>query len=291
MTLATRMAAAQAAGILALRAVFESWCEELFTLPGAAKVSETELGGVHCDVVEMPGARPDRTILHFHGGGYVIGSPRAYRPLGAVLSRSCEAAVILPDYRLAPEHPSEAPVQDALAAYRALLANGTEPGGVVVSGDSAGGGLALALMIALRDSGEPLPACCVAMSPWTDGTLSGDSVQENADTDPIVIPDLIAAMVAMRFGEDGDRRDPLASPLFADWRGVPALLLFASRAETLRDDSIRVAEKARKAGVDVQLELYDDMVHVWPFFAGRLAEADRAVEQMAAFVNAQVSRR
>jgi acetyl esterase/lipase len=286
--LATRLAAEQAAGIVAMRAIFDAWSAELFTLPEDAELSETELGGVVCAVVRAPGARSARTILHFHGGGFVIGSPAGCRAFGAVLSDRCSARVVLPDYRLAPEHPAAAQMQDAVAAYRALLAGGADPAGVVLSGDSAGGGLALGLLIALRDAGDPLPSCCVAMSPWTDGTLSGDSVRENAEADAIVGAEFLAGLAEMRFGEDGDRRNPLASPLFADWQGVPPLLLFASRAETLRDDSIRLAEKARAAGVAVQLELYDDMVHVWPFFVGQLEEADRAVAQLTAFVNAHL---
>ena len=176
-----------------------------------------------------------------------------------------------------------------MSVYRALLAGGADPANVVISGDSAGGGLALGLLIALRDAGDPLPSCAVAMSPWADGTLSGDSVKANGETDAIVGAEFIGGLADLRFGEDGDRRDPLASPLFADWSGIPPLLLFASQAETLRDDAVRVAERARAAGVEVELELYDDMVHVWLVFAGQLEEADRAVEQVAAFVHAHAS--
>jgi epsilon-lactone hydrolase len=285
-SLATRLAAERAAGIVAMRAVHEAWSAELFTLPDDAHVSQSRLGGVTCEVVRAAGVSSDRTIVHFHGGGFVIGSPRGYHPFGAVLSESCAATVILPDYGLSPEHSPAAQVQDAVSLYRALMAGGADPGAVVISGDSAGGGLALGLLIALRDAGDPLPCCGVAMSPWADGTLSGDSVKENAETDAIVGPEFIGGLADLRFGEDGDRRDPLASPLFADWSGIPPLLLFASRAETLRDDAVRVAEKARAAGVEVSLELYDDMVHVWLVFAGQLEEADRAVAQVAAFVNA-----
>jgi monoterpene epsilon-lactone hydrolase len=284
-SLATRLAAEQAAGIVAMRAVHEAWAAELFTMPDDAAVSEIELGGLACEVVRAAGVASDRTIVHFHGGGFVIGSPSGYHPFGAVLSSSCDATVILPAYGLSPEHSPSAQVQDAVTAYRALLAGGADPANVVISGDSAGGGLALGLLVALRDAGDPLPACGVAMSPWADGTLSGDSVKENADTDAIVGPEFLAGLADLRFGEDGDRRDPLASPLFADWSRIPPLLLFASRAETLRDDAVRVAEKARAAGVSVELELYDDMVHVWLVFAGQLEEADRAVAKVATFVD------
>ncbi len=285
MSLATRLAAEQAAGIVAMRAVHDAWAAELFTLPDGAEVSQTELGGVGCEVVRAAGLSSQRTFLHFHGGGFVIGSPQGYHPFGAVLSDSCAATVILPDYGLSPEHSPRAQVRDALAVYRALLAGGSDPAEVVISGDSAGGGLALGLLIALRDAGQPLPACGVAMSPWADGTLSGDSVEENAEADAIVGPEFLSGLADLRFGEDGDRRDPLASPLFADYSGIPPLLLFASQAETLRDDAVRVAEKARAAGVEVELELYDEMVHVWLVFAGQLEEADRAVAQVAAFVD------
>ncbi len=283
--LATRVAAERAAGIVAMRAVHDAWAAELFTLPDGAEVRKSDLGGVACRLVRAAGITSDRTIVHFHGGGFVIGSPSGHDPFGAVLSERCAATVILPEYGLSPEHSPSAQVQDAITVYRALLAGGAVPANVVISGDSAGGGLALALLLALRDAGEPQPACAVAMSPWTDGTLSGDSVKENAEADEIVGPEFLAGLADLRFGEDGDRRDPLASPLFADWRGIAPLLLFASRAETLRDDATRVADKARAAGVEVQLELYHDMVHVWLVFAGQLEEADRAVAQMAAFVD------
>ena len=290
LSLATQLAAEQAVGIVAMRAVFDAWSEELFPMPDGTVVDPVKLGDVPCEIVQAPGVRADRTIVHFHGGGFVIGSPRAYRAMGSVLSSHCAARVVIPDYRLAPEHQSPAPAEDALAVYRALLADGTDPADIVISGDSAGGGLALSLLIGLRDAGEPLPACCAVMSPWADATLSGDSVAENGAADPIVAPKFIAAMAEMRFGDDDDREDPLVSALFADWHGIPPLLLFASRVETLRDDAVRVAEKARAAGVDATLELYDDMVHVWPFFYGQLPEADLAIEQYTAFVLAHARR-
>jgi monoterpene epsilon-lactone hydrolase len=285
-SLATRLAAEQAAGIVAMRAVHDAWAAELFTLPDGAHVGRTELGGVACETVRAAGVSSDRRILHFHGGGFVIGSPSGYHPFGAVLSDSCAATVILPDYGLSPEHSPQAQVQDAVAVYRALLDGGADSANIVVSGDSAGGGLALGLLIALRDAGDPLPPCGVAMSPWADGTLSGDSVKDNGETDAIVGAEFLSGLADLRFGEDGDRRDPLASPVFADYTGIPPLLLFASRAETLRDDAVRVAEKARGDGVKVELELYADMVHVWLVFAGQLEEADRAVAQVGAFVAA-----
>jgi epsilon-lactone hydrolase len=285
MSLATRLAAEQAVGIVAMRVVFDPWSEEFFPMPDGTVVDPGKLGGVACETVLAPGVSAERTILHFHGGGFVIGSPRAYRAMGSVLSSQCVARLVIPDYRLAPEHHATAPIEDALAVYRALLAEGTDPARVVISGDSAGGGLALSLLIALRDAGEPLPACCVVMSPWADGTLSGASIDENGANDPIVAPEFIAALAEMRFGDDTDREDPLVSPLFAEWHGIPPLLLFASQVETLRDDAVRVAEKAREARVDATLELYDDMVRVWPFFYGQLPEADQAIARYAAFVD------
>jgi epsilon-lactone hydrolase len=284
-SLSNRLTAAQAGGIAAMRTVFDEWSDELFPVPPEAECEDVELGGVAGIRVRMPGAIVDRTVVHFHGGGFVIGSPPPYRAMAAAISRSCRASVVLPDYRLAPEHPPAAPVEDGLAVYRALLGGGVDPAGVFVSGDSAGGGLTVAVLTAIRDAGERSPAGGVAMSPWTDGTLSGASVTENAQNDPIVTPETLAGMAMMRFGEDGDRRDPVASPLFAELGGLPPLQLFASTIETLRDDSVRVAEKARAAGVEVELELYPDMVHVWQFFAGQLPEADQALQQMGAFID------
>jgi acetyl esterase/lipase len=219
----------------------------------------------------------------------VLGSPQGHRAFAARLSAGAAVRVILPGYRLAPEHGPAEPVQDAVTAYRALVAEGTSPAHVVISGDSAGGGLALAALIALRDAGEPMPAGCVALSPWTDATLSAASIAANAERDVFISPAFLSTLALMRFGPDGDREDPLASPAFASWAGIPPLLLFASSTETLRDDSVTVFEKARAAGVNAQLEIYEDMVHVWPFFSEWLPEGRRAIDQIAAFVHACTS--
>ena len=284
--LATKLAGDPEAVAEDLREVYERWTEEAFPVPADARVERCELGGVECLAVTAAGVETELTLLHFHGGGFVLGSPRGHRAFAARLSAGAAARVILPTYRLAPEHGPDEPLQDALAAYLGLLAGGTAASDVVISGDSAGGGLALAALPALRDADEPLPAGCVAMSPWTDGTLSAGSIAENAERDVLISPAFLSTLALMRFGPDGERRNPRASPAFADWHGLPPLLLFASTTETLRDDSVAVFERARDAGVNAQLELYEEMVHVWPFFSEWLPEGRRAIDQLAAFAHA-----
>ncbi len=287
--LATKLAGDPEAVAEDLRGIYERWTDEAFAVPADAHVEPCRLGGIECLAVTADGVETELTLLHFHGGGFVLGSPRGHRAFAARLSAGAAVRVILPAYRLAPEHGADEPVQDALAAYRGLLAGGTAASDVVISGDSAGGGIALAALPALRDAGDPLPAGCVAMSPWTDGTLSADSIAENAERDVLISPAFLSTLALMRFGPDGDRRDPRASPAFAEWHGAPPLLLFASTTETLRDDAVAVFERARDAGVNAQLELYEEMVHVWPFFSEWLPQGRRAIDQLAAFVHACTS--
>jgi phosphinothricin tripeptide acetyl hydrolase len=221
-------------------------------------------------------------VLYLHGGGYVIGSPRSHRHLAAAIAGAAAARALLLDYRLAPEHPYPAALEDATAAYRWLLAQGIAPGRVVIAGDSAGGGLTVATLLALREAGVPLPAAGVCISPWVDLTCGGSSYVSKADADPIVQRAGVEQMARAYLGSTAPR-EPLASPLFADLRGLPPLLIHVGSEEVLLDDSVQLAERARAAGVDTTLEVYERMIHVWHWFLPMLDEAQTAVEAIGRF--------
>ncbi len=225
-------------------------------------------------------ARADRetsgtVILFLHGGGHNAGSCRTHRDLGARLAEAASARVLLIDYRLAPEFPFPAALEDAVAAYRWLLRTGFAPDRIVLGGDSSGGGLALAALVKLRDDGEPLPAAAFLVSPWVDLTLSDSSIQSRATVDPLVsIEGLRAA--ARYYLDDHDPRDPLASPLYANLHGLPPLLIQVGDHELLLGDASRLYETAKSAGVDVELEIWNEMWHVWHGWAGDLPEGREA---------------
>jgi monoterpene epsilon-lactone hydrolase len=224
------------------------------------------------------------TVLHLHGGGYVIGSCASHRPFASHLAATLEARVLVPEYRRAPEHPAPAAIDDALACYRWLLESGIEPGQLVVSGDSAGGGLALALALEIQRDVTTPAAALVLLSPWTDLTLSGASLTARADEDVILAPETLAHWADLYAGTVGTE-DPRVSPLFADLSALPPTLVLAGSREVLLDDAIRFAEKADTSAVDVTLEVWDDMIHIWPVLgAGVVPEARDALERITSFV-------
>jgi monoterpene epsilon-lactone hydrolase len=223
-----------------------------------------------------------RVLLYLHGGGYVSGSPATHRSLMARLGQAAHARVFAPDYRLAPEFPYPTAVEDAWAAYWWLLAQGIPPGRIVVAGDSAGGGLTVALMLALRDANMPLPAGGVCLSPWFDLALTAPSLETNCQSD--YLNDAILHAAAAMYLGDRDLRNPLASPLYADLRGLPPLLIQVGGAEMLLDDGRRFAARARAAGVDVTLEEYPGMVHVWHFTYLVEPRARQAVRAVGEFI-------
>jgi len=251
--------------------------------PTDVRFTPTAAGGVPAEWVAADGARSDRAVLYLHGGGYCIGSIRTHRQLATDLSRAADARVLLIDYRLAPEHPFPAGLEDAVTAYRYMLDSGVEPARAAIAGDSAGGGLTAATLLALRDRHFALPAAGVCLSAWVDLTLSGASIETKDSVDPIVHRDGLDRMARAYLG-GADPRTPLASPLFADLAGLPPLLIHVGSAETLLDDSTRFAERARAAGADVTLEVWDDMVHVWHAFTFILPEARQALERIGAFL-------
>jgi epsilon-lactone hydrolase len=228
-------------------------------------------------------AETARTLLYLHGGGYYFCSPATHRVITVGLAAGAEARTFVPDYRLAPEHRFPAAVEDAKRAYRGLLAEGTPARRIVLGGDSAGGGLALALLLSLREAGDPLPAGAVLFSPWTDLAATGDSITRNDRSDPMFHGRHVAEGARIYLG-DARATEPLASPLYADLARLPPLFIQASDCEVLLDDSTRLAEKARKAGVAVEFRAWHRLPHVWQFFARFLPEGRAALLEAAQFI-------
>jgi len=241
-----------------------------------------ELAGVPCDVVQPPRGRPERTLLYLHGGGFVIHAPPFYRHCGRRLSRRLAAEVYIPDYRLAPRHPYPAPVEDCLAVYAALLEEGRDPASIAVLGDSAGGNLLLSLLLQLRDKGMPLPACAVPISPATDLLFAGDSMRSNLHLDPLVAAEVLPAL-GQAYAHPDVLGHHYVSPVKGDYTGLPPMCVLVGSTEVLLDDSRRVAEAARAAGVPVELYVWPEMPHVFPLFHF-LPEARQALELIARFV-------
>ncbi len=257
--------------------------EELFLVPSAEAQSErVSAGGVEAEWITAPGASTDRVLLYLHGGGYLLGSVRSHWDLIARLSAASGCRALGLDYRLSPEHPFPAPVEDATAAYRWLLEQGIRPQRIAVAGDSAGGGLTAATLVALRDAGTELPAAGVMLSPWVDLEGEGESMRTREELDPMVKRPLIMAM-AETYLAGADPRAPLAAPLHAKLEGLPPLLIQVGDHETLLDDATRFAAKARAAGVDVTLEPWDEMFHVFQLF-NDLPEAAQAVQVIGTFL-------
>lgn len=267
------------------RAQYER-AEKVFPTPPDVKVERVNAPAAPAEWLRPPSAEPGRVVLYLHGGGYVIGSPRSHRHLAAAIAAAAGATALLLDYRLAPEHPYPAAVEDATAAYRWLLDQAIAPGRIVIAGDSAGGGLTVATLLALREAGVPLPAGGVCISPWVDLTCGGASYGTKAEADPIVRRSGVEEMARAYLGATPPRT-PLASPLFGDLHGLPPLLIHVGSDEVLLDDSVQLAARAKAAGVDATLEVYERMIHVWHWFLPMLDEAQTAVEAIGRFVRSR----
>jgi epsilon-lactone hydrolase len=251
--------------------------------PDEVEIARGEISGIPALHVATPRSRPDRHILFLHGGGYVTGSPDLYVHLLWRIAAAAEARIAAVDYRLAPEHPFPAALDDALAAWRGLLAAGADPRRAAFIGDSAGGGLALALALRARDEGAGLPAAIVAMSPWTDLAVTGGSVRRNARADPMLNADDVPHLAA-RYLAGADPRHPYASPLYGDPSGLPPTLIQVGGDEILLDDSVRMTARMRDAGVAAHLEIWPRMPHVFQSFSSILPEARSAIGRIGAFV-------
>jgi epsilon-lactone hydrolase len=251
--------------------------------PADTQTLAVDAGGVKAVRISTPAAEPGRHVLFLHGGAFIIGSPSLYRHLTWRIASATRARVLCLDYRLAPEHPFPAALDDAVAAYCWLLADGADPQRVAVIGDSAGGGLGLSLLLRLRDEGIPLPAAAVALSPWTDLALTGASLSRNASADPLVIAEHARRFVDCYLA-GADPRSPYASPLYGEPAGLPPTLIQVGSDEVLRDDAVRMAARMRDAGCRVELEIWPRMPHVWHLFAPVMPEARRAIARIGTFV-------
>jgi acetyl esterase/lipase len=251
-------------------------------------VESVEINGVGGEWTITPVADPTRVVMFLHGGAYISGGLATHRHLVAQVGREARTRTLALDYRLAPEHPYPAAVDDAIAGYEFLLAQGYEPANIALAGESAGGGLALATLVSLRDMGIAMPACAWLSSPWVDLEMTGETIVSKADVDPLIAkPYLLEAAAAYLHG--ADPRSPLASPLHADLRELPPMLIQVGTAETLLDDSMRLARLAAQADVRVTLEAWPEMIHAWSLFYQELEAGRQSLASMGAFVHAMLN--
>ena len=251
--------------------------------PPGLTYENIDAGGVPAQWATPDGSGIDGVLLYFHGGGFCFCSAGSHSKLVGHLAKAAGCRALNVDYRLAPEYPYPAALSDALTAYRWLLDQGTDPGGVVVAGDSAGGGIATGLLVKARDEGLPRPAAGVLLSPWVDLAMTGDSVTTRAEVDVRQEP-VGTKWCATLYLDGHEPLDPYASPLYADLAGLPPLYIQAGDSDILVDDSHRLAERARQAGVDVRLDVFPEMLHAFQLWAGNVPEADDAVARIGEFV-------
>ena len=246
-------------------------------------VTSVDANGVLAEWVAAPNANDNSAVLFLHGGAYILGSIESNRELAARISKSTRSRVLNIEYRLAPENPFLAAVEDATDAYRWVLDQGIDPAQIAIAGASAGGGLTVAALVSFRDSGSPMPACAVCISPWVDLECIGETMTSKAGVDPMIQRDGLVG-IANIYLNGPDPRTPLAAPLHVDLTGLPPTLVLVGTWETLLSDSTRLVEKAESAGVDVTLEQWDEMIHVWPIYAPVLPEGQQAIDRIGEFV-------
>lgn len=247
-------------------------------------VTPVQEGSVHGEWAVPDGISSKQVILYSHGGGYLFGSPLSYRSFTTRLAKACQASVFVLDYRLAPENPFPAAPDDALLAYRYLL-DKHDAADIILAGDSAGGGLSLALLVQIREAGLPMPAAAVLFSPYTDLDTTGESLDSNSDTCAMFSGDSIRRAAAT-YLNGAEATDALASPLYANHEGFPQLLIYVSDNEVLRDDGLRLADRTAAAGVATDLRVWRGQPHVWPLFVPMLPEANQVLREVAAFCKA-----
>ncbi len=261
---------------------------DAFVIPPGIRIETDELGGVAAEWVIPEGAPLSPVLFHLHGGGYVLGNPAGSRALTTAFALRTGARVVSIDYRLAPEHPFPAAVDDAVAAYAALLARGYRPRNIAMGGESAGGGLVIATLLAARARKLEMPSCAFAISPWVDLTCSASSFDTKAAVDPLLTRRSLKEM-GDAYLDRADAHDPFASPLFGDLHGLPPLLIHAGSDEVLLDDATGLDSSARAAGVESELEIWDGMIHVWHMFHAMLPEGDAAIDRLASFTRSHWS--
>ncbi len=259
---------------------------KLASIPSKTKVEKITVNSMSAEWIYGKEALEGRIILYLHGGGYNFCSPNTHRELAAHIAIASGAKVLLPDYRLAPEHPFPSALEDATSAYRWLLSTGLTGGNIAIAGDSAGGGLSIATSILLRDAGDPPPASIACISPWTDLEMSGNSIKANSKIDPMLNLKSLKIWASNYIG-DSDPRSPLISPIYADLKGISPLLIHVGSDEIILDDSTRIAEKAKNAGVNVTVQFYDQMWHVFHLNARLMPEAKNAIEELGSFIRKQ----
>ena len=279
----TWVADAQSRGTIdGLRLAYEELASS-FPLAADIRTELVTIGPVTAEWIAAPAVADDRVLLYLHGGGYIMGSTATHRDLISRLSRAAGVRALGLEFQLAPENPFPGALEDAIAAYRWLVSNGVSPKKIVIGGDSSGGGLTVATLVALRELGEPLPAAGVTISAWTDLAQTAGSLGTNAGVDPFLQRETLELMAGL-YLPGRDRCTPLASPLYADLHGLPPLLMLVGSSEVLLDDSTRLADRANAAGVDATVEVWDDMIHDWPIFASMLPEGQQAIERMGLFI-------
>ncbi|OFV72818.1 alpha/beta hydrolase [Rhodococcus erythropolis] len=282
-----RMAAEPDMTIDETRRMFEHW-GDVTGEPGGVDYIEVDAGEVPALWARPVGASDSRVLLCTHGGGYMVGSRYSHRKMFAHFAKAVGCTALIVDYRRAPEHPHPVPVNDCTDAYAWLLEQGYKPEHIAVVGDSAGGGAAVTTTLCARDRGLPLPAAVAPISPWTDMMITGETVATNEDKDHFVKRSVIEHMSANFLGQSGDRKDPLASPLYADLAGLPPMYVQVGGDETLLDDAGRLVDAIRAAGGEVKYDVYPEMQHVWHFMAGTAPEADAAVADVAAWLKSEL---
>lgn len=245
--------------------------------------NQADYSGLYAEWVELENAPSEKVVLYFHGGGFVMGNAKSHRNIVGNFVKHLGVKALLFNYRLAPEHPAPAAVYDAVAIYTWLLKQGYRAENIAFAGDSAGAGIELAAMIKCKDDGLPLPAACAAFSPCTDMTLSGGSHKTRAKADPCTPKGANETFIGYYVGK-GDPRHPYVSPLFADLHGLPPIIIQVGNDETLRDDSVRFAEKAIQAGVEVRIKVWEGMFHCFPLLAPIFSEATEAINETCSFL-------
>lgn len=281
-----RMAAEPPMDLPSLRNMLDT-LEALAAEPTDVTYEDVDAGGVHAVLATPAGANTDRVIVYAHGGGCVTGSSASHRKLAAHLAKAAGTRALIPDYRLAPEHPFPAQIDDLVTVHRWLRNQGYAPEATATAGDSAGGNLSISTVLKLRELGEPLPAAIVVLSPWLDMEVVGETMKSNAETDALVSAEVSGMMAGMYLGQTG-ADDPLANPLHADLAGLPPLFASAGDAETLQDNAEKIVEKAKAAGVDASVELQPGQQHVYQFMAGRSKEADETIANAGNWLKARL---
>lgn len=274
--------------ILSFRQQVEEGAVKFGKLPDGIEVSPVHIDSLYAEWILPVGTTKDKVILYFHGGGYVSGTCKSHRSITAKFVNGSQVGALLFEYRLAPEHPYPAALEDSLAAYRWLMDQGIAPSNIVFVGDSGGGGLCLATLLALRDLGSSLPAAAVAYSPVTDYKCTGESYRTKAKI--CLSPEGMALALAKHYAGNEDPGLPYISPLYGDLQGLPPLLIYAGEDETLCDDSVRFAAKARDAGVDVTLRIGEGMFHCYPAMAPLFPEATQAMNEICTFINTNIGK-